>query len=90
MDMDLQIVTAAQKLFPGTSWNYANGKLIQADDGSPRVTPPTMAQLQPFLDAASKSVPVTTAQQIAALQAQVASLLKAVPSAVVAPASNAQ
>lgn len=46
----MEITEAAAKARPGTAWNLRGDKLEQADDGTPRVSVPTMAELQPLLD----------------------------------------
>lgn len=47
----MHMIEAAAKLHPGTAWNFVNGKVVQAEDGTPRVNPPTTEQLQAALDA---------------------------------------
>ena len=48
----MDILQAARKLRPGTSWCY-DGKtktLTQAEDGTPRVTVPTVEELGPVME----------------------------------------
>lgn len=47
----MHITEAASTLRPGTAWNYSNGTLTQADDGTERVSVPTAEELQEVLDA---------------------------------------
>lgn len=46
----MDILQAARQLRPGTAWNFSNGVLGQAIDGTPRVQVPTMAELQAVID----------------------------------------
>ena len=47
----MDILQAARQLVPGTSWNLKDGQLVQAEDGTPRVSPPTQEALQILIDA---------------------------------------
>lgn len=49
----MTIIEAASKLRPGTAWNLRDGILEQAKDGTPRVTSPTLDELQVLVDAES-------------------------------------
>ncbi len=42
----MTIVEAARKLRPGTAWNLRGDVLEQAVDGTPRVSIPTLAELE--------------------------------------------
>lgn len=46
----MTIVEAAQTL-TGVAWNLRNGALEQAEDGTPRITPPTMDAVNEVLAA---------------------------------------
>lgn len=41
----MDILEAAQRLRPNTSWNYTNGIITQAEDGTDRVSIPTSQEL---------------------------------------------
>lgn len=47
----MHIVEAAAQLRPGTAWNLRDGQIEQADDGTPRVDPPTEEELKAVTDA---------------------------------------
>jgi hypothetical protein len=47
----MHILQAAQQLRPGTAWVYSAGVLTQAEDGTPRVVPPTQAELDAVINA---------------------------------------
>ena len=47
----MHITEAAAKLKPGVSWNFRDGEIEQADDGTPRVDPPTKEALKAAMDA---------------------------------------
>lgn len=46
----MEIIEAAAMLRPGTAWNYDEERgLIQAEDGTSRVSVPTMNEIQAFI-----------------------------------------
>ena len=47
----MHITEAAAKLRPGTAWNHNGKELIQADDGTPRVSVPSISELSALIDA---------------------------------------
>ncbi len=47
----MDILQATRKLRPGTAWHLRGGKLLQAEDGTPRVSIPTTAELQAVMNA---------------------------------------
>ena|SRR5690349_10229834 len=62
----MDILQAARQLRPGTAWtlitdfnpdrSVKSQQLVQAEDGSPRVKVPTMAELQPVMDSDTYAV----------------------------------
>lgn len=52
----MDILQAASQLRPGTAWNFRGAVLEQSVDSAPRVAPPSMAEIQPILDASAALV----------------------------------
>lgn len=47
----MDILQAVRILRPGTSWNLRDSSIEQAEDGTARVTPPTLEEIQAVLGA---------------------------------------
>lgn len=63
----MDILQAARQLRPGTAWNLRGSVLEQADDGTPRVTVPTLAELQPVMDSDTTPAFILAAQRTDAI-----------------------
>jgi hypothetical protein len=46
----MNIIEAASQLRQGTAWNLRGDILEQADNGAPRVTPPTSDEINAFIE----------------------------------------
>ncbi len=46
----MDILQAARILRPGSSWNFNDGKLVQAEDSTPRVKVPSDDELKTLMD----------------------------------------
>lgn len=63
----MDILQAARILRPGTSWIFSAEVLSQAEDGTPRVTVPTLSELQSVMDSDTTPQAVTGKQRSGAV-----------------------